>query len=82
MKTLIDYSDRGFNDKECLQHTMILKKVMFNTKEVKSGRGKKAIVTHEFIFDTDEDTQVREKIMNTIKHYEAKLETIPNKNNK
>ena len=59
----------------------VLKKVMFNTKEVKTGRGRKAIVTHEFIFNTEEDDQVREKIINTIKHYEAKLETIPNKNN-
>jgi|TARA_R100000149_G_scaffold66205_1_gene43774 hypothetical protein len=81
MKTLIDFSDKGFNDYECLQQAKVLKKVMFNTKEVKIGRGRKAIVTHEFIFNTEEDDQVREKIINTIKHYEAKLETIPNKNN-
>ena len=42
MKTLIDFSDKGFNDYECLQQA---------------------------------------KVLNTIKHYEAKLETIPNKNN-
>ena len=81
MKTLIDFSDKGFNDYEFLQQAKVLKKVMFNTKEVKTGRGRKAIVTHEFIFNTEEDDQVREKIINTIKHYEAKLETIPNKNN-
>ena len=54
---------------------------MFKTTEVKSGRGKKAIVTHKFIFNTEEDDQVRDKIINTIKHYENKLETIPNTNN-
>ena len=81
MKTLINFEGKGYNDYECLQQAKILKKVMFKTTEVKSGRGKKAIVTHKFIFNTEEDDQVRDKIINTIKHYENKLETIPNTNN-
>ncbi len=81
MNTLIDFTNKGYNDSECLQQAQILKKVMFKTKEVKSGRGKKAIVTHEYVYNTEEDQEIRAKIKNTIKHYETKLETIPNKNN-
>ena len=81
MKTLIDYTHYGYNDEECLHQTKVLKRVMFRTEEVKKGRGKKAMVTHEFIYNPEEDDEVREKIINTIKHYETKLETIPKKNN-
>ena len=81
MSLMIDFEGKGFNDSECLEQVKILKKVMFKTHQVKTGRGRKAIVTHEFIYNTEEDEETRAKIINTIKHYEAKLETIPNTNN-
>jgi len=76
------YNNRGFNAEETLKQTRILEKVMFRTKETKIGRGKKAIVTQVYVYNSEEDEEVRTKIKNTIKHYEAKLETIPKENNK
>lgn len=67
---------------QCLKQVHILKKVMFRKQEVKIGRGKKAIVTHEYVYNQDSDEEIRNKIINSIKHYEIKLETISKKNNK
>ena len=82
MKTLLNYEGLGFNKKECLKQAKLLKKVMFRTQDVKSGRGKKAIVTQEYVYNTEEDEEVRTKIINTIKHYEIKMETLSKKDNK
>ena len=79
---IISYETYGYTDEQTLKQVKILEHVMFQTKEVKKGRGKKAIITHEFVYNTEEDDEVREKIINTIKHYEAKLETLSKKNNK
>jgi len=79
---IISYETYGYSDEQTLKQVKILEHVMFKTKEVKKGRGKKAIITHEFVYNTEEDDEVREKIINTIKHYEAKLETLSKKNNK
>lgn len=81
MSSIIDFDGKGYNDKECLAQVKILKKVMFKTHAVKTGRGKKAIVTQEFVWDTEEDDAIRTKINNTIKHYENKMETLSNKDN-
>ena len=54
---------------------------MFKTKEIKHGRGKKAIVTHEYVYNTEEDEEVRQRIINTIKHYETILEEVSGENN-
>jgi hypothetical protein len=54
---------------------------MFKTEEIKYGRGKKAIVTHEYVYNTEEDEKVRQRIINTIKHYETILEEVSSENN-
>ncbi len=82
MSTIFNYHTKGFNNYESLQQARLLKKVMFKTMDVKNGRGKKAVITKEYVYNTEEDEEVRTKIINTIKHYEAKLETIPKENNK
>lgn len=73
-------------DDYSLEHSLkqvhILKKVMFRKKEVKYGRGKKAFVKLEYVYNQDGDEEIRNKILNSIKHYETKLETISKKNNK
>jgi|TARA_X000000950_G_scaffold17358_2_gene18840 DNA-directed RNA polymerase subunit E'/Rpb7 len=75
------YEDKGFRAEESLKQTLILKKVMFKTEEIKYGRGKKAIVTHEYVYNTEEDEKVRQRIINTIKHYETILEEVSSENN-
>lgn len=79
---IIKYEKYGYSDEQTLKQVKILEHVMFQTKEVKKGRGRKAIVTHEYVYNTEEDDEVREKITNTIKHYEAKLENLSKKDNK
>jgi len=73
-------------DDYSLEHSLkqvhILKRVMFRKKEVKHGRGKKAFVKREYVYNQDGDEEIRNKILNSIKHYETKLETISKKNNK
>ena len=82
MKTLLNYEVIGFKDKEFLKQSNLLKKVMFRTQDLNSGRCKKAIVTQEYLYNTEEDEEVRTKITNTIKHYETKMETLSKKDNK
>tara|TARA_R100001460_G_scaffold12135_2_gene28019 strand:- start:12484 stop:12729 length:246 start_codon:yes stop_codon:yes gene_type:complete len=79
---IIKYEQYGYSDEQTLKQVRILEHVMFQTKEVKKGRGRKAIVTHEYVYNTEEDDEVRDKITNTIKHYEAKLENLSKKDNK
>lgn len=79
---MFDYENKGFNHKECLEQALLLKKVMFKTEAVKHGRGRKAFVTQEYVYNTEEDQSIRLKILDTIKHYETKLEKLPNQNNK
>ena len=67
---------------QSLKQIHVLKRVMFRKKEIKVGRGKKSFVTHQYVYNQDEDEEVRNKIIKSIKHYEAKLETISKKNNK
>jgi|EP01047_Picozoa_sp_COSAG01_P033861 hypothetical protein len=67
---------------QSLKQVHILKRVMFNKKEVKYGRGKKAFVKFEYVYNQEGDEEIRNKILNSIKHYETKLETISKKNNK
>lgn len=67
---------------QSLKQIHVLKRVMFRKKEIKVGRGKKSFVTYQYVYNQDEDEEVRNKIIKSIKHYEAKLETISKKNNK
>ena len=63
---IIEYEHYGYTDEQTLKQVRILEHVMFQTKEVKKGRGRKAIVTHEYVYNTEEDDEVRDKITNTI----------------
>jgi hypothetical protein len=50
------------------------------TKKQKIGRGKNATETEVYIYDDESDKEVRDRINKSIKHYEAKLETVPKEN--
>ena len=82
MSTIFNYHTKGFNNYESLQQARCLKKIRFSFSNMNNGRGKKAVITKEYVYNTEEDEEVRTKIINTIKHYESKLETIPKENNK
>lgn len=81
MKDIFDYAATGYNNQESLQQARLLQKVMFKKHEVKQGRGKKATVKMQFVYNEIEDQEIRIRITNTIKHYENKLETVSEKNN-
>ena len=81
MTEIIDYTDRGYSVKETLKQLRVLDNVMSITTKQKVGRGKKATEIEVYLYDEDSDRQIRERIKKSIKHYEAKLETIPKENN-
>jgi hypothetical protein len=80
MTEIINYTYQGFSDEEALKQLHILKRVMSITKKQKIGRGKNATETEVYIYDDESDKEVRDRINKSIKHYEAKLETVPKEN--
>jgi hypothetical protein len=79
---IINYDHLCYSDEQCLKQANILKRVMFEIVEIKKGRGKKAYVIKEYMYNSEGDDEVREKILNTIKHYETKMETLSKEDNK
>ncbi len=73
---------RGFNDCEHLKELHHLRRVMFKTRDVKVGRGKKAFTKKEFVYDTDDDREVRENIMYSIKIFKDRCSDIESTNGK
>lgn len=59
----------GYSDCEYLKQLDVLKNVMFRTQSIKTGRGKKAKYHEEYIYNSEGDNEVRETILNSIKHY-------------
>tara|TARA_R100000479_G_scaffold37633_1_gene16691 strand:- start:178 stop:345 length:168 start_codon:yes stop_codon:yes gene_type:complete len=55
---------------------------MFKTRDVKVGRGKKAFTKKEFVYDTDDDREVRENIMYSIKIFKDRCSDIESTNGK
>jgi hypothetical protein len=55
---------------EFLESLKLLEHVMFNTKEVKSGRGKHTKVSMLYKYRKKGDDQIRNRIINSIKYYE------------
>lgn len=73
---------RGFSDCEHLKQLLLLKSVMFKTKQVKIGRGRKAKFIEELVYDTDDDQEVRDNIIYSIEIYEKKCSDSENTNGK
>ena len=60
---------KGLSVEEHLEVLERLKRVMFLQEEVKVGKGKKAEIKKVFRWSEDSDDLIREKIINSIKHY-------------
>lgn len=73
---------RGFSDCEHLKKLLLIKSVMFKTKQVKVGRGRKAKFTEELVYNKDSDQKVRDNIIYSIEIYEKKCSDSENTNGK
>jgi hypothetical protein len=69
----------GFNNKEMWKQCEILKSVVFQTIETKSGRGKQVNITRTFKHNTPKE--VRERIANSCVHYKKLYEKDMERNN-
>ena len=71
----------GYDNKMMYEQCMILHKVMFRTKEVKIGHGKKATVSNQYVYSSKQDDFHREYIDKSVKHYKElwNLETTKRK---
>ncbi len=59
----------GFSDCAYIKQIKVLEAVMFKTKQVKIGRGKKAKFIEEFVYQSEGDNEIRLKIKNSLKYY-------------
>jgi SNF2 family DNA or RNA helicase len=69
----------GFNNKEMWKQCEILRSVVFQTIETKTGRGKQIKITQTFKHNTP--TKVRERIANSCTHYKKLYEKDMERNN-
>lgn len=59
----------GYTNEMMYNQCMLLHRVMFRTKEVKIGHGKKATVTNQYVYNSKQDDFHREYIDKSVKHY-------------
>lgn len=69
----------GFNNEEMWKQCELLKSVVFQTIQTKSGRGKGVIITEEFKHNTP--SEVRNRIANSCEHYKNLHEQDMERNN-
>lgn len=61
----------GYSNKDMVKWIERLLKVMSKTKQVKSGRGKKAVIKDVFVYNDPYNDDIRENLRQSIKHYEV-----------
>jgi hypothetical protein len=61
----------GYSNKDMVKWIERLLKVMSKTKQVKVGRGKKAVTKNVFVYNDPYNDDIRKNLKQNIKHYEV-----------